>query len=53
LVEFCTLVRDFSAADKAEAEMLLKDPAPELRRDPKSVVIHKAADWAARQTNAA
>jgi len=52
MVEFCTLVRDFTAADKAEAEALLKDPAPDLRRDPKSVVIHKAADWAAKQAAA-
>jgi catechol 2,3-dioxygenase-like lactoylglutathione lyase family enzyme len=53
MVEFCTLVRDFTAADKAEADALLRDPAPELRRDPKSVVIHKAADWAAQRSHAA
>ena len=53
LVEFSTLVRDFTAADKAEAEALLEDPAPELRRDPKSVVRYKAADWAAKRASAA
>lgn len=42
-------MRDFTAADKAEAEALLRNPAPELRRDPKSVVIHKAKHWAAKQ----
>jgi catechol 2,3-dioxygenase-like lactoylglutathione lyase family enzyme len=52
LVEFCTLVRDFTAADRAEAEALLNDPAPALRRDPKSIVIHKAADWTAKQSAA-
>jgi catechol 2,3-dioxygenase-like lactoylglutathione lyase family enzyme len=52
LVEFCTLVRDFTAADRAEAEELLRDPAPALRRDPKAVVIHKARDWAAKRSAA-
>jgi catechol 2,3-dioxygenase-like lactoylglutathione lyase family enzyme len=52
LVEFSTLTRDFTAEDKAEAEQLLRDPAPSLRRDPKSVVITKAADWAARRSAA-
>jgi catechol 2,3-dioxygenase-like lactoylglutathione lyase family enzyme len=52
MVEFCTLVRDFSAADRAEAEALLANPAPELRREPKSIVIHKARDWAAKRSAA-
>lgn len=52
LVEFSTLTRDFTAADRAEAQLLLADPAPTLRRDPKSVVIHKAADWAAKRSAA-
>ena len=52
LVEFSTLTRDFTAADKAEAEQLLKDPEPALRRDPKSVRHFKAADWAARKSAA-
>ncbi len=53
LVEFSTLTRDFTDADRAEAQLLLADPAPTLRRDPKSVVIHKAADWAAKRSAAA
>jgi hypothetical protein len=52
LVEFSTLTREFTAADKAEAEQLLRDPEPSLRREPKSVVITKAADWAARKSAA-
>jgi catechol 2,3-dioxygenase-like lactoylglutathione lyase family enzyme len=48
LVEFCTLVRDFTAADRTEAEALLRDPAPTLRREPKAVVMHKAKDFAAK-----
>jgi catechol 2,3-dioxygenase-like lactoylglutathione lyase family enzyme len=53
MVEFCTLLRDFTAEDRAEALRLLKEANPSLRRDPKSVRIHKAAEWAARRTNAA
>ncbi len=45
LVEFCTLVRDFTDADKAEALRLLQDPAPALRRDPKGMKRFKAADY--------
>ena len=52
LVEFCTLTRDFTAADREEAAALLRDPAPALRREPKSIVIHKAADWAAKASAA-
>jgi catechol 2,3-dioxygenase-like lactoylglutathione lyase family enzyme len=52
LVEFCTLVRDFTAQDRAEAEALLREPAPKLSREPKSVVIHKAKDWAAKRSAA-
>ncbi len=52
LVEFCTLTRDFTAADRAEAEALLRDPAPTLRREPKSIVIHKATEWASKQSAA-
>ena len=46
LVEFCTLVRDFTASDRAEAEALLRDPNPALRREPKGMRFYKAKDWA-------
>ena len=52
MVEFCTLTRELNAADRAEAEALLKDPAPSLRRDPKSVQFVKAKDWAAKRSAA-
>lgn len=41
LVEFCTTTREFTDADKAEAEALLFDPAPPLK-DPPAPVIHPA-----------
>jgi catechol 2,3-dioxygenase-like lactoylglutathione lyase family enzyme len=47
MVEFCTLVRDFTDADRAEALALLNDASPTLRRDPKSVKFRKAADYRA------
>jgi catechol 2,3-dioxygenase-like lactoylglutathione lyase family enzyme len=48
LVEFCTLVRDFTDADRAEARVLLANPAPEQRGEPKSVRVRKAADFRAK-----
>ena len=44
LVEFCTLTRDFSAEDRAEALRLLADPQPTPRDGAKGRKIYKAAD---------
>ena len=46
-VEFCTLTRDFSDADKARALELLKDKAPTQRNGTKGQKLFKAADYTA------
>jgi hypothetical protein len=43
LVEFCTLVRDFTAADRERALELLRDPRPPASGGPKSTRVYKAA----------
>ena len=44
LVEFCTLVRDFTDADRSEALALLRNPEPALHGRPPKMKLHKAAD---------
>ena len=47
LVEFCTLVRDFSAADRARALELLREPNPPVGEGAKGRRFWKAAEHAA------
>jgi catechol 2,3-dioxygenase-like lactoylglutathione lyase family enzyme len=47
LVEFCTLVRELTAAERAEALRLLAEPNPPLGAGAKGTRMWKAADWAA------
>jgi catechol 2,3-dioxygenase-like lactoylglutathione lyase family enzyme len=42
LVEFCTLVRDFTAADRADALRLLHDPRPPVSEGGKAPRIYRA-----------
>ena len=44
LVEFCTLVRDFTAADRAEALRLLREPHPAVGAGAKRTQVFKASD---------
>jgi catechol 2,3-dioxygenase-like lactoylglutathione lyase family enzyme len=44
LVEFCTLVRDFTAADRAQALQLLRDPHPPVGAGAKGTRMFKAAE---------
>jgi catechol 2,3-dioxygenase-like lactoylglutathione lyase family enzyme len=49
MVEFCTLTRALTRADREEAEALLTDPAP-ARKSPPSTRVHRAGaapstDW--------
>jgi catechol 2,3-dioxygenase-like lactoylglutathione lyase family enzyme len=48
LVEFCTLVRDFTAADRTRALELLRDPHPPVVEGGKAPRMYKAAEHAAR-----
>jgi hypothetical protein len=43
LVEFCTLVRDFTTADREDALRLLRDPHPPVHEGAKSTRVYKAA----------
>ena len=43
LVEFCTLTRDFSAADRTRALELLRDPHPAVSEGGKAPRMYKAA----------
>ncbi|MGH7289346.1 MAG: VOC family protein [Myxococcota bacterium] len=45
LVEFCTLTRDFSEADRRDALRLLADPNPPLGGGAKGTKVWKAADY--------
>jgi len=46
LVEFCTLTRDFTDEDRAEAQRLLAEAAPRVQADKRpDVKIFKAADY--------
>jgi catechol 2,3-dioxygenase-like lactoylglutathione lyase family enzyme len=47
LVEFCTLVHDFTEADREEALRLLRDPHPAVGAGPNSTRLWKAAEHAA------
>lgn len=44
LVEFCTLVRDFTADDRREALQLLRDPHPPVREGHKGMRVYRAAE---------
>ncbi len=46
MVEFCTLTQDFTAADRAEALVLLADPAPAFSKPPAKQTVYKAIDYA-------
>ncbi len=45
VVEFCTLVRDFTEGDREKALRLLAEPKPELSTGPKERTHYKAADY--------
>lgn len=49
LVEFCTLVRDFTAADRARALELLRDPNPPVSEGSKGTRVWKAAEYATKR----
>ena len=49
LVEFCTLVRDFTPADRDRALELLRDPNPPVGEGSKGTRFYKAAEHAAKR----